>query len=188
MKASGDIAIVGMACLFPGADSPQRLWANICQKLEFVGDPLPEWGADRYLTANGTSFIPTQRGGFLRELYAVDTAELGVPPASVDGAEPDQFLALRIARAALIDAGLLDQDHTKTGVILGHSSYLHRANASAVQHGIVLDQTRELLGQLLPQVDASVLDQVRAEMAKRLPYSEEKAHRMAAVLDKGLNP
>ena len=169
MKASGDIAIVGMACLFPGADSPQRLWANICQKLEFVGDPLPEWGADRYLTATGTSFIPTQRGGFLRELYAVDTAELGVPPASVDGAEPDQFLALRIARAALIDAGLLDQDHTKTGVILGHSSYLHRANASAVQHGIVLDQTRELLGQLLPQVDAAVLDQVRAEMAKRLP-------------------
>ena len=168
-KAGGDIAIVGMACMFPGADTPQRFWANICQKLEFVGDPLPEWGAERYLNATGTSFIPTQRGGFLRELYAVDTAELGVPPASVDGAEPDQFLALRIARAALIDAGMLDQDHTRTGVILGHSSYLHRANASAVQHGIVLDQTRELLGQLLPHVGADVLDRVRAEMAKRLP-------------------
>ena len=168
-KASGDIAIVGMACMFPGADTPQRFWANICQKLEFVGDPLPEWGAERYLNAKGTSYIPTQRGGFLRELYAADTVELGVPPASVDGAEPDQFLALRIARGALIDAGMLDQDHTKTGVILGHSSYLHRANASAVQHGIVLDQTRELLGQLLPQVDPSVLDRVRAEMAKRLP-------------------
>lgn len=169
MSSSGDIAIVGMACVFPGADTPQRFWANICDKLEFVGDPLPQWGAERYLGASGTSFIPTQKGGFLRELYAADTTELGVPPASVDGSEPDQFLALRVARAALIDAGALDRDHTRTGVILGHSSYLHRANASAVQHGVVLDQTRELLGQLLPQVDPAVLDRVRAEMAKRLP-------------------
>jgi acyl transferase domain-containing protein len=40
----GDIAIVGMACLFPGADSPQRFFANICQKLEFITDPPASWG------------------------------------------------------------------------------------------------------------------------------------------------
>ena len=127
-KTSGDIAIVGMACLFPGADTPQRFWANICQKLEFVGEPLPAWDAERYLQATGTSFVPTSRGGYLGEAFAADAAEMGVMPSSVDGSEPDQFLALRIAKAALVDAGALDHDHTKTGVILGHSTYLHRGD------------------------------------------------------------
>ena len=168
-KTSGDIAIVGMACLFPGADTPQRFWANICQKLEFVGEPLPAWDAERYLQATGTSFVPTSRGGYLGEAFAADAAEMGVMPSSVDGSEPDQFLALRIAKAALVDAGALDHDHTKTGVILGHSTYLHRGNAAVVQHGVVLDQTRALLGQLLPGADPAVLDRVRAELASRLP-------------------
>lgn len=168
-KTSGDIAIVGMACMFPGADTPQRFWANICQKLEFVGEPLPGWDADRYLQATGTSFVPTSRGGYLGESFAADPAEMGVMPSSVDGSEPDQFLALRIAKAALADAGALDRDHTKTGVILGHSTYLHRGNAAVVQHGVVLDQTRALLAQLLPGADPAVLDRVRAELAARLP-------------------
>lgn len=29
MKASPQIAIVGMACLYPDADSPQELWENV---------------------------------------------------------------------------------------------------------------------------------------------------------------
>ncbi len=169
LKTGGDIAIVGMACLFPGADTPQRFWANICQKLEFVGEPLPAWDAERYLQATGTSFVPTSRGGYLGEAFAADPAEMGVMPSSVDGSEPDQFLALRIAKAALADAGALDHDHKKTGVILGHSTYLHRGNAAVVQHGIVLDQTRALLGQLLPSADPAILDRVRAELASRLP-------------------
>ncbi len=167
----GDIAITGMACLFPGADTPARFWANIVAGLEFVGDPLPSWDAARYLGAQGTSHIPTARGGYLGEAFAADPAQLGVMPSSVDGSEPDQFLALRIAQAALADAGGMapGTDHTRTGIILGHSTYLHRGNAAVVQHGVVLDQTRALLAQLLPGLPASLLDRIRAEMAARLP-------------------
>ena len=165
----GDIAIVGMACLFPGADAPARFWANICGGLKFLGEPLPNWGADRYLNGQGVTHLHTVRGGYLGEAFAADPAELGVMPSSVDGGEPDQFLALKIARAALADAGALNLDHTRTGIILGHSTYLHRGNAAVVQHGVVLDQTRALLAQLLPGADPAVLDRVRAEMAKLLP-------------------
>ncbi|MDP3340275.1 type I polyketide synthase [Frigidibacter sp.] len=165
----GDIAIVGMACLFPGADAPARFWANICGGLEFLGEPLPNWGADRYLNGQGVTHLHTARGGYLGEAFAADPAELGVMPSSVDGGEPDQFLALKIARAALADAGAMGLDHTRTGIILGHSTYLHRGNAAVVQHGVVLDQTRALLAQLLPGADPAVLDRVRAEMAKQLP-------------------
>ncbi|KKL85768.1 hypothetical protein LCGC14_1951420, partial [marine sediment metagenome] len=168
---SGDIAIIGMACLFPGADSPAGFWANICAAREMVGAPLPAWGAERYLNAEGPTHIPTARGGYLGESFAADPARLGVMPSSVDGSEPDQFLALRIAQAALADAGAAGPDHdpTRTGVILGHSTYLHRGNAAVVQHGVVLDQTRAILAQLLPDADPAVLDRVRAEMAAQLP-------------------
>ena len=157
---SGDIAIVGMACLFPGADNPQRFFANICRKLEFIRDPMPEWDQDRYLEGLGANRIPTARGGYLGEAYSADIMDLGVMPASVNGSEPDHFLALRIAQEALRDATREGQeiDRARTGiVILGHSTYLHRGHGVLIQHGIVLDQTRELLGQLLPGVPPETL-------------------------------
>lgn len=168
---SGDIAIVGMACLFPGADNPQRYFANICRKLEFIRDPMPEWDQDRYLGGIGANRIPTVRGGYLGEAYSADIVDLGVMPSSVDGSEPDHFLALRIAQEALRDATRdgHEIDRARTGVILGHSTYLHRGHGVLIQHGIVLDQTRELLGQLLPGVAPETLDRVREELRQRLP-------------------
>lgn len=168
---AGDIAIIGMACLFPGADGPAEFWANICAGLEFISDPVPSWGADRYLGSTGSNRIATSRGGYLGERFAADLASLGIMPSSVDGGEPDQFLALRIAQAALADAGAAapGTDHSRTGIILGHSSYLHRGNAAMVQHGIVLDQTRAILGQLLPGADPALLDRIRDAMQAALP-------------------
>lgn len=170
-QGGGDIAIIGMACLFPGADTPQRFWANICAGLELIGDPLPAWGADRYLNATGTTHIPTARGGYLGDTFAADAVQLGIMPSSVDGGEPDQFLAMRIAQAALADAGGMrpGADHRRTGIILGHSTYLHRGNAAVVQHGVVLDQTRAILAQLLPAADPAILDRVRTAMEAQLP-------------------
>ncbi len=170
-RAPGDIAIIGMACLFPGADGPAEFWANICAGLEFISDPVPSWGADRYLGSTGSNRIATSRGGYLGERFAADLAALGIMPSSVDGGEPDQFLALRIAQAALADAraDTPGTDHSRTGIILGHSSYLHRGNAAMVQHGIVLDQTRAILGQLLPGADAALLDRIRDAMQAALP-------------------
>ncbi|QFT64330.1 type I polyketide synthase [Roseivivax sp. THAF30] len=165
----GDIAIVGMAGMFPGAGDIHRFWANICAKLDFVGEPPPEWEAERYLSAEGPTHIPTARGGYLGENFAADPVDLGVMPSSVDGSEPDQFVALRVAQAALADARQAEINSERTGVIIGHSTYLHRGNAAVVQHGVVLDQTREILAQLMPWADPATLDRVREEMAKRLP-------------------
>ena len=112
----GDIAVIGMACLFPGADGLHQFWSNIRRKQLQIRDPQPDWGAKRYLNASGATHIATAAGGYLGELYRFDPAELAVMPNSVDGGEPDQFLALKIARDALADAGCLDNyDHTNTG-------------------------------------------------------------------------
>ncbi|MEM9386844.1 MAG: beta-ketoacyl synthase N-terminal-like domain-containing protein [Pseudomonadota bacterium] len=169
--ANADVAIVGMACMFPGARNLEHFWSNILGQVSAIGEPLPEWGAERHYLPDDAdrNRISTTAGGFLRDLYAFDSLEFGIMPNSVDGGEPDHFLALKIARDALVDAGYLEADHTKTGVILGHSTYLHRGNANVVQHGVVVDQTVELLRGLLPDAPDDAFDRLREEMLAKLP-------------------
>jgi acyl transferase domain-containing protein len=120
---AGDIAVIGMACLFPGAEGPELFWRNIRSNEVQIGEPQPGWGAERHLSRTGATRISTAAGGYLRELYRFDPSELGVMPNSVDGGESDQFIALKLARDALADARCLDNyDHANTGVIIGHSS------------------------------------------------------------------
>ncbi len=163
-----DIAIIGMSCIFPAADGPVPFWSNIINGVSAIGEPLPDWDAQRYRDAGA---IPTAAGGFLRDLFRFDAAELGVMPASIDGGEPDQFLALRVAREALADAGYLGSgfDHTRTGIILGHSTYLHRGSASIVQHGIVIDQTVGMLRQLFPALDDDAAREIGIALRAQLP-------------------
>jgi acyl transferase domain-containing protein/phosphopantetheinyl transferase len=172
-KTSGeqDIAIVGMACLFAGAPDLASFWANIVGKFDGIGQPDPAWGAGRYLDPDSRwgERIYTTAAGFLRDLYRFNPAEFGIMPSAIDGGEPDQFLALKVARDALIDAGCVQADHSNTGIILGHSSYLHRGSANVVQHGVVLDQTLELIRELYPHLGNDELTQVRALLKERLP-------------------
>jgi len=157
-----------MACIFPRAPDLQAFWNNIVGRVDAVGEPLPAWDAERYL-ASGR--IKTQFGGYLKELYRFDPREFGVMPNSLDGGEPDQFLALRVARDALADAGYLraEADHTDTGIILGHSTYLHRGQVTVVQNDIVLDQTLELMKAALPHLSGDALAQMRAILQRKLP-------------------
>ncbi|GAX59674.1 beta-ketoacyl synthase [Candidatus Scalindua japonica] len=162
------IAIVGMACTFPQAPDLETFWCNILAGVDVISEPLPDWEAERYL---GSGRINTSYGGFLKDLYRFDPKEFGIMPNSVDGGEPDQFLALRIARDALQDAGCLgcDFDHRDTGIIIGHSTYLHRGQGNLIQHNIVLDQTVELIKAVCPSVDYYKLSEIRKLMEKKLP-------------------
>ena len=168
--ATAPIGIIGMACIFPGAGDLATFWNNILGGVDAIGEPVEAWGAQRYLDSGR---IKTQYGGFLRELYRFDPREFGIMPNSIDGSEPDQFLALRVARDALADAGYLrpDADHTDTGIVLGHSTYLHRGQGTLIQQYIVLDQTMELLKVAMPHLDEEALAKVRAVLQKRLPQN-----------------
>ncbi len=166
-KTSG-VAIIGMACIFPEAPDLRSFWQNICNSVDAIGEPLPEWDAARYLE---TGRINTARGGYLKDNYRFDPQSFGIMPNSVDGGEPDQFLALQVARDALKDAGYFDDDydHRDTGIILGHSTYLHRGQANLIQHQIVLDQTIDIIGTLLPEVTPEQKRVAREYLEARLP-------------------
>ena len=168
--SNAPVAIIGMACIFPQAPDLAGFWRNILGGTDAVGEPQEEWEARRYLDSGR---INTQHGGYLNDLYRFDPREFGIMPNSVDGGEPDQFLALKVAFDALQDAGYAGDgvDHRDTGIILGHSTYLHRGQVSHIQNHIVLDQTLELLKAAQPNLSEDDLARLRTALQKQLPPS-----------------
>jgi acyl transferase domain-containing protein/phosphopantetheinyl transferase len=183
--AASDIAVIGMACLFPGAPNLDTYWRNIVGKVSAIGEPPPGWmGADIFdPESSAPDRIYCRRGGFLGDIARFDPTAYGVMPLSVDGAEPEHFLALRVAHEALADAGYLDRpfDREKAGVILGRGNFLNRGNATALQHGLVIDQTLGLLKRLHPEYQDEDLRHIKRELQASLPpFNAETAPGLVA--------
>ena len=126
-----DVAIVGMACVFPKAKDVTSYWENIVNKVDAVTDPPAEWEPELFLDRDIESDndrIYCAKGGYLGELAQFNPMEHGVMPNSVDGSEPDHFLALKVAREALADAGYLEDgvNRERTEVIIGRGTYVNR--------------------------------------------------------------
>lgn len=173
-KGQGDIAIIGMACLFPGAPDLDTYWHNILSKVDAITDPPPEaWDADVFYDPGSTANdrVYCKRGGFISPLATFDPLDYGIMPLAVQGGEPDQWLALQVARAALADAGYDDDipERHRAAVILGKGTYLNRGNLIAVQHGQVVDQTLEILKTLHPEYTAADLQMIRQQLKQSLP-------------------
>src|SRR4051812_4014468 len=97
-EPQGDIAIVGMACLFPGAPDLPSCWQNIVSKFDAITDPPPEaWDPAAFYAPESTDNdrVYCKRGGFLGPLAFFNPLEHGVMPSAIEGSEPDQWLALQ---------------------------------------------------------------------------------------------
>ena len=174
MTGPHDIAIVGMSGLFPAAPDIDVFWSNILDKVDAVTDSPDDWlgNGDIYdPESDHISRIYTRRGGFLGDLARFDPREFGTMPLSIVGAQPDQFLALKLAREALIDAGLTPGafDGERTGVILGLAVHANRANTNGVQQFWFGPQVRELFRAALPEVPDARLDEAMDFLSGRMP-------------------
>jgi acyl transferase domain-containing protein/NAD(P)H-dependent flavin oxidoreductase YrpB (nitropropane dioxygenase family) len=118
-----DVAIVGVACILPGAPDARTFWANILGKVDAIKEiPAERWDWRRMYDEDpmAKDKVYSRWGGFL-DPVALDPIELGLPPKSLDSIEPFQLLALLCARSALADAGYAQRpfDRERTSVILG---------------------------------------------------------------------
>ncbi len=190
--ASTDIAIIGMAGLFPGAKDIHAYWNNIINKVDNINDAPDDWAVPYYdpdcNPKKEPMFIYTRKVGLLGELSEFNPVEYGVLPSSIDGGEPDHFIALKMAGEALKDAGYWQRDFNreKTGVILGRGSYPNRGLVSGIQCGIGYKQTIDLIRQLFPHLEDETVDLITDELIRCLPEHEvEKAQSLISNVATG---
>jgi acyl transferase domain-containing protein len=174
-----DIAIIGIACVFPGAADVATYWDNILAKVDAITDPPHDWEGlahyDPASTANDRIYC--KAGGWLKNL-SFALGEFGVMPVGIDGADPDHFLGLAIAHRALQDAGLADGafDRTRAEVIVGRGTYINRAYTNQLQHCLIIDQTIRLLKELHPEHTEQDLQTIKQKLKAGLaPFSADTA-------------
>ncbi|HET6703384.1 MAG TPA: SDR family NAD(P)-dependent oxidoreductase [Amycolatopsis sp.] len=154
-----DIAIVGMACMFPQAPDLAAFWANVLAGTDAVTEVPPQrWDTSLYYDPEGQGErTPSRWGGFLPEI-GFDPLKYGIPPSSLASIEPVQLLALEAAHRALADAGYADRafDRARTSVVFGAEAGSDLSNAMTLRS-------------VLP----SYLGELPSELDERLPRITE---------------
>jgi len=129
------IAVVGMACRFPGADSPEALWQLVLDGRVAIDEvPADRWDADHWLGAPGeVGRIYATRGGFIDEVDQFDPDFFGISAREAASLDPQQRLLLEVCVHALERAGHGRDDlrGSRTGVFVGikDAHYLRRFQA-----------------------------------------------------------
>ncbi|MGW6833679.1 SDR family NAD(P)-dependent oxidoreductase [Streptomyces sp. NPDC054949] len=101
------IAVIGLACRFPGARDADAFWANLVDGRESVGFRTPGELAALGVPAERLAdprFVPA--GGVLDGIDEFDAEYFGIPPREAALMDPQHRLFLQCAVTALEDAGL----------------------------------------------------------------------------------
>ncbi|RQO75115.1 erythronolide synthase [Pedobacter sp. KBW06] len=106
-EKSLNVAIVGMACIFPGAKNIEEYWRNIILGTDAVTEvPDERWNKSLYYDPASTAadMSHSKWGGFIPKID-FDPLEYGIPPQSLAAIEPTQLLSLMVAKQAMEHAG-----------------------------------------------------------------------------------
>ncbi len=121
------IAIIGMACRFPGADSPEEFWQLLRDGTDAITEvPPSRFDVDAVFDPrpDAVGKLYTRWGGFLRNVDRFDPHFFGISPREAASMDPQQRLLLEVTWEALEAAGQRPADlvGSRTGVFVGISS------------------------------------------------------------------
>ena len=139
-KQQGEpIAIVGMACRFPGASSLDAFWNLLEEGGNSVTEGVPGSGEGRLaeiITDPSVQSEACRFGAFVDDIDKFDAAFFRISPVEAELLDPQQRMMLETSWEALEDAGIdpLKLKHSLTGMYTGISNDEYRM--------LVLDTTR----------------------------------------------
>lgn len=144
-----DIAVVGMAGRFPGADSLDELWRNLCNGVESISTFTPDElgpGIDESLR-HDPDYVRAR--GLIKDADLFDAPYFGINPVEAKVMDPQQRVFLELTVHALDNAGYdparfrgligvfagIGDNHYYTTNLLTHPDLLATAGKLAVEYG-----------------------------------------------------
>ncbi|WP_392535313.1 SDR family NAD(P)-dependent oxidoreductase [Nostoc sp. C117] len=121
------IAIVGMACRFPGAENLDAFWQLLHDGIDAITEVPPDrWDINSLYDPDSSTFgkMSTRWGGFLKNIDQFDPPFFKISPREAEYIDPQQRLLLEVSWEALENAGLTPDKlaGSQTGVFIGIST------------------------------------------------------------------
>ncbi len=148
-----DIAVIGIACRVPGANTPRQFWGNLLGKVNSIG-AFPE---ERLQDLS--PFIPeleemlaqsNHQAGYLEQIAHFDHPFFRISEKEAMAMEPYQRLFLETAYHAMEDAGYGGDQlkHSNTGVFVGLETAYQSHYRALLEHEDISSLTGSLVGLL----------------------------------------
>jgi acyl transferase domain-containing protein len=119
------VAVIGMACRFPGASDTDRFWEVLRDGVDATGEtPADRYDLDAlYSAAGGAGTIGSRRAGYVDGVADFDAEFFEMSPAEAGELDPQHRLLLMATWEAMEDAGQRPDAlaGSRTGVFVGNA-------------------------------------------------------------------
>ena len=134
------VAIVGMACRYPGGSTVEGFWDLLHDGRSGVIEvPLSRWDIDEFYNPDrrAAGGVYTRHGAFLDDITGWDAEFFGVPPAEASRMDPNQRLLMELVWEGLENAGMSPDAAagSRTAVLVGLMDTLQYGRLEAERQG-----------------------------------------------------
>ncbi|NOY17301.1 MAG: acyltransferase domain-containing protein [Gammaproteobacteria bacterium] len=124
---SEPVAIIGMACRFPGGSNPEKFWSSLHNGVDCISEiPADRWDVDAYYDPDPTvkGRMNTRWGGFINDIAEFSPSFFRITPYEAERMDPQQRILLEVAWEALESSGYASERlrGSQTGVFIGIST------------------------------------------------------------------
>ncbi|WP_165836439.1 SDR family NAD(P)-dependent oxidoreductase [Taibaiella soli] len=142
-SAQQPVAIIGMACRFPGANNYEEFWQNLMEGRSGISEiPKERWDWKQYQHDFPKNGATGKWGGFIKDADCFDASFFQLSGKEAELMDPQQRIMLELAWSCMEDAGIPPSrlSGTNTGVFTGvfnfdYKELAERGSAIAAHYG-----------------------------------------------------